>query len=246
MNYGLWVAIAAVFAFEVSLGRDVFGLVQRHGFLPEQLEEALAIGGTLPFVGPAHRALSSLFLHAGWFHVIGNLLYLRVFGDNVEDRFGHVGYLAFYVAGGFAGLGGHYLADPTSAAPLVGASGAIAAVLGAYIVLFPLARVVTLFPIFIFLTFIEVPAVGFLVVWCAQQLLNGYLELQAGLQEGIPWHAHAGGFGFGVLVGGSYRLVCVLRSRADRAKEKRSKPPGDPRVDEPGPPEDTGGTVPGP
>lgn len=223
MNYGLLAAIAAVFLYEASLGRDVATLVARHGFVPEQLKAALGVGTLDAFAGPAQRALTSLFLHGGWFHVLGNLLYLRVFGDNVEDRFGHVPYLAFFLLGGFAGVFGHYLSDPASAAPLVGASGAIAAVLGAYIVLFPLARVVTLFPIFIFLTFIEVPAVVFLGIWAAQQLLNGYLELQDGLQVGVAWFAHAGGFAFGALVATGYRLAFWGRARRRAAQDARSK-----------------------
>jgi len=213
MNYGLLAAIAAVFLYQVSLGRGVEQLVGRHGFVPETLTAALTTSELAALAIPAQTALTSLFLHGGWLHVIGNLLYLRVFGDNVEDRFGHVFYLGVYLMGGFAGVLGHYLADPASAVPLIGASGAIAAVLGAYIVLFPMARVVTLFPVFIFLTFIEVPAVVFIGIWGAQQLLNGYFELQAGLQQGVAWFAHVGGFAFGLLSGVIYRLLGKKRPR---------------------------------
>ena len=180
-------------------------MIQAWGFVPARLTEAAEVGG--PALQEALlTGLTAQFLHAGWVHVIGNLVYLRVFGDNVEDKLGAAAYLLFYLAAGVAGLSAQYAFDPTSAVPIVGASGAIAGVLGAYIVLFPASRVVTLFPALIFLTFVEVPAVVFLGVWGLQQLLNGLLALD-GTVDRVAWFAHLGGFGFGLLVGAGVRLV---------------------------------------
>ncbi|MCA9553163.1 MAG: rhomboid family intramembrane serine protease [Myxococcales bacterium] len=217
VNYGLLGLNAAVFLYEVSLGADVEGLVERHAFAPAQLEAALASpdpGAALLVV--AQAVLTGMFLHVGWFHVLGNLLYLRVFGDNLEDRLGHVGYLAFYLAAGVAGAAGHYLADPSNPVPALGATGAIAGVLGAYMVMFPAARVVTLFPVLIFLTFIEVPAVVFLGIWAAQQLLNQFATLADPLPDAVPWFAHLGGVVFGAAVGAVYQLTAGRRRRQQR------------------------------
>ncbi len=211
MNYTLLLATAAVFLLLAVRGEGVWLVVERHGFVNAAFTEALQDGERL--LASLQHAVTSLFLHSGWLHVVGNLIFLRVFGDNVEDRFGHVGFLMFYLLGGLAGVGAHYYGDPTDTLPLIGASGAIAAVLGAYIVMFPTARVVTLFPVFIFLTFIEVPAVVFLGVWVAQQFLSGYFQLQDGLHGGVAWFAHLGGFAFGVLCGGVYTLTAGHRRR---------------------------------
>src|SRR5690606_275049 len=117
--------------------------------------------------------MSSMFLHGGFLHFAGNMLFLWIFGDNVEDRMGHGRYLAFYLLCGAVAVGAQVLAEPGSSVPMVGASGAIAGVLGAYIVMFPHSRVLTLVPLFIFVTFIEVPAGVLLGLWFAMQLLSG-------------------------------------------------------------------------
>jgi membrane associated rhomboid family serine protease len=159
--------------------------------------------------------LTATFLHGGWFHVVGNLLYLRVFGDNVEDRLGHLGFLLFYFGSAAAGATAQAIVAPTSTVPMIGASGAIAGVLGAYIVLFPRARILTLFPIVIVLTFIEVPAVLFLGIWALQQFLNGFLVVTApsAADGGIAWFAHIGGFGLGIGVGLLRRLIGRVERR---------------------------------
>ncbi len=215
VNYLLLALTGAVFLFQVSLGDEATTLVDQLAFVPLKLHDALGAQDSAALWLCLQAALTSMVLHAGWFHIIGNLLYLRAFGDNVEDRFNHALYFAFYVVAGLAGTAGQYLADPTSPTPLIGASGAIAGVLGAYIVLFPAARVVTLFPIFIFLTFIEVPAFVFLGIWALQQLLNGYLTITDGLQAegGVAWFAHLGGFAFGVAVGAASRIVRRVRKK---------------------------------
>ena len=143
--------------------------------------------------------LSSMFLHAGWLHLLGNMLFLWIFGDNVEDALGKVGYLAFYLLGGVAAGALQFVLAPNSTIPNVGASGAIAAVLGAYIVLYPRARILT--AVFYFLiAFVELPAFVVLGLWFALQLFQGVSGLGADVNSGVAFWAHVGGFVFGVLV----------------------------------------------
>ena len=143
---------------------------------------------------------SSMFMHAGWMHLIGNMLYLWIFGDNVEDRMGRVGFLCFYLLSGLAAGALHIAFNPLSRVPTVGASGAIAGVMGAYLLLFPYARVLTLVPIFIFLQTIELPAVFFLGFWFLTNLLSGIGSLAAHTGAGgVAWWAHIGGFLVGLL-----------------------------------------------
>ena len=156
-----------------------------------------------PF-GNWYRVISSMFLHGGWFHLIGNMLYLWVFGDNVEDRVGHVRYLLFYFAVGSAAMMTEVFLSPGVSSPMLGASGAIAGVMGAYFVLYPKAKVMTAIPIFIFLKFIEIPAIFFLGFWFIIQSFNGYgslVTIASGAidMSGVAWWAHAGGFLAGVI-----------------------------------------------
>jgi membrane associated rhomboid family serine protease len=160
--------------------------------------------------------ISSMFLHGGWTHIIGNMWSLWIFGDNVEDRMGRWGFLSFYLLSGLAAGFGHILTNTASQVPTVGASGAIAGVMGAYLLLFPHARVVTLVPIFFFLQIIEVPAVLFLGFWFVSQLFSGTLSLTAGGHGGVAWWAHIGGFvvGFG--------WAFVLRQRTPSSQRRLS------------------------
>jgi membrane associated rhomboid family serine protease len=134
-------------------------------------------------------------LHGGWLHLIGNMWVLYLFGDNVEDRMGPARYLAFYLLCGLAASLTHYAINPGSTVPTIGASGAISGVLGAYLLLFPTARVITLVPVFIIPFFFEIPAVVYLGFWFVMQLFSGTLSL-AGTEssEGVAWWAHVGGF----------------------------------------------------
>jgi len=145
--------------------------------------------------------LTSIFIHGGWFHVIFNMWFLWIFGDNVEDRLGHVRYFLFYIVCGVAAGFVHFLTKYNSALPTVGASGAIAGVMGAYLILFPLARVVVLVPIFFFPFFFEMPAFFFLAFWFFMQFYGGYVDLLglSGDFRGIAWWAHAGGFVIGMI-----------------------------------------------
>jgi membrane associated rhomboid family serine protease len=138
----------------------------------------------------------STFLHAGWLHVIGNMLFLWIFGNNVEDYLGRVKYVLFYLLGGLAATFAHVLTHLDSHAPGVGASGAVAAVMGAYLLLYPKARVNVLVPIFFFLTVVQMSAWAVLGVWFLYQFVYAYQE--ATIATGVAWMAHVGGFVFGL------------------------------------------------
>lgn len=217
VNYALLLICAVAFGYELSLGPELEAFIRKEAFVPAQLVAATRGDGP-PLWRVGQALLVSMFLHGGWIHLVGNLLYLRVFGDNIEDRLGPLRYGLFYLAAGIAGSLAQFAVAPTSDVPMVGASGAIAGVLGAYLVLFPSARIVTLFPVFIFLTFIEVPAFVFLGLWALQQSLNGVLALEEGLGQGggVAWFAHLGGFAVGVTVGAYLRIRRRARGRLAR------------------------------
>ncbi|MGC1273222.1 MAG: rhomboid family intramembrane serine protease, partial [Planctomycetaceae bacterium] len=150
-------------------------------------------------VAPILTLLTCTFLHGGWLHFLGNMWFLWVFGDNVEDRLGKLAYLAFYLLGGVAASLAHYVSDTSSTVPTLGASGAIAAVMGAYMVLYPHARVLTLIPIFIFIQLLWIPAPWFLGIWFVIQLFQGVWSITAANAAGVAWWAHTGGFAVGAL-----------------------------------------------
>ena len=144
---------------------------------------------------------TSMFTHAGLLHLGGNMLFLWIFGNNVEDSMGHVRFVIFYLLGGLAALGLQIVIGPNSTVPTLGASGAIAGVLGGYILIYPRARVLTLIFLFVFFTFIEIPAFFFLFIWFAQQAIFGAIDLTdpTGGSGGVAYFAHVGGFLFGLL-----------------------------------------------
>ena len=178
-----------IFLFEVSL--DPFS---RNHFI--------AVYGLVPDRFHAVDVLTSMFLHGGWMHVLGNMWFLWIFGDNIEDILGHGKYLVFYLGCGVAAALAQVFFNPLSRLPMVGASGAIAGVMGAYMVKFPRSRILTLVFVFIFVTTFEVPAVVMLVYWFFIQLVSGlgtvgFSQLSEG---GTAWFAHVGGFLAGVLL----------------------------------------------
>jgi len=157
--------------------------------------------------------LTHMFLHGGWFHIISNLWILFIFGDNVEDRLGSGRYLLFYLLGGVAAGALQVFFSPDSQVPAVGASGAIAAVMGAYFLFYPRARVFTLIPVIVIPWFVEIPAVLYLGFWFLSQLFNGFLSLAgtANMQMGgVAWWAHIGGFVFGLVMA---RLFTVRKEK---------------------------------
>lgn len=197
VTVALIVANALAFLYQAALPRG-------------QFEAFILNWGLVPADFGVVTLLTSMFLHGGWLHFLGNMLYLWIFGDNVEDRFGHGRYLVFYLlCGAFAALA-QSLTAPTSTVPMVGASGAIAGVLGAYLVMFPHSRVLTLVPIFFFIQIVEVPATILLGLWFVLQLLSGIGSLSVARGSnigGVAFWAHAAGFVSGVV------LVWLFRRR---------------------------------
>jgi membrane associated rhomboid family serine protease len=192
----LILANVLAFVFELALGPERGAFVVEWAMIPARVGAVLA---GQERVSALATLLTSTFLHAGWLHLLGNMWYLWIFGDNVEDRYGHVGFLAFFLASGVASAVMHIFVNPGSAIPTVGASGAIAGVLGAYAVLFPRARVVTLVPIVFFLQIVSLPALLVLGLWFVFQFFSGAFAL-GGAGGGVAWWAHVGGFLFGMAV----------------------------------------------
>jgi len=144
--------------------------------------------------------VTCMFLHGGWLHLIGNMWFLWVFGNNVEDRLGHATFLLFYVIGGFLASACHWIVEPGSVTPVIGASGAVAAMLGAYAITWPWARVKTLVFLFVFITIIDLPALLLLGLWFAAQIWGGTQNLMPGAASGVAWWAHIGGFVAGLIL----------------------------------------------
>jgi membrane associated rhomboid family serine protease len=199
VTVGLIAVNALMFLYQVSLG-------------PAELRVFVASYAVVPawFWGPS--LITSQFLHGGWMHIIGNMLYLWIFGDNVEDNLGHLGYLVFYLGAGAAAGLLQVMFNPFSAIPMLGASGAIAGVMGAYFVLYPQSRVLTAIFLLFFFDLVEIPAVFFLGIWFLMQLLSGVGSLGASNAAGggTAFWAHIGGFVVGAAVG------LVLRRAARR------------------------------
>jgi len=183
VTYVLIAANVLIFLSYVSFLSEPYAIAQvfyRWGLVPVVWTDA------------PHTILTSMFLHGGWMHLLGNMLFLWVFGDNMEDEMGHGGFLAFYIAGGIGAAALQIAADPWSEIPMVGASGAIAAVLGGYLLLFPKARVDVLFFFIIIIRIIPIPAALVLGIWFAIQVFSGLSVNPA--TGGVAYWAHAGGF----------------------------------------------------
>jgi rhomboid family protein len=195
-----------VFLYEVQLGPAVGAFLKRYALIPAEVTASLSYG-TANFTDTVSPFLTSMFLHGGWLHLIANMWFLWIFGDNIEDTLGSFRYILFYLLCGLAAAATHFLVQPGSTLPVLGASGAIAGVLGAYAVLFPGARVVTLVPIFFFLQIIELPALVVLGLWFVLQILSGSLEAASPMRGGTAWWAHIGGFLAGII------LIFVMRPR---------------------------------
>jgi rhomboid family protein len=202
VTIGIIAANALAFSFELLLPAPV-----RRTFLFQF--------GMVPATFTWLTLVTSMFLHAGWLHIIGNMWFLWIFGDNVEDRLGHFRYLVFYLLCGVVAGTAQALVSPTSYIPTIGASGAIAGVMGAYFVLYPHSRVLTLIWLFIFVDIIEIPAVFFLGFWFLMQLFSGAgsIAQAAGSQGGVAFWAHVAGFLFGIA--GVFVFRRPERQRAD-------------------------------
>jgi membrane associated rhomboid family serine protease len=194
---------------DVRIVRDVFGNER------SVVVEKVALPSAVP---PLLTFLTCIFLHGGWAHVLGNMWMLWIFGDNVEDRLGHVGYLIFYLACGIAASAAHYLSGPSSTLPTVGASGAIAGVMGAYFLFYPHARVLTLVPLGFFLTTFELPAAFFLGFWFLLQFFQGTLSVMSIESGGVAWWAHIGGFAVGAAVALVLKRVQYVKPKQIEAR----------------------------
>ncbi|MBI4605199.1 MAG: rhomboid family intramembrane serine protease [Planctomycetes bacterium] len=227
VNYSIIAATSLVWALQLIEPEGMDRLVERYGMIPARvvhpernivvrelasretrrgLRPVLVERAAEPAAVPALLTLlTCIFLHGGWLHFLGNVWVLFIFGDNVEDRLGKPGYLVFYLASGVAASAAHLLSDPGSSVPTIGASGAIAGVMGAYFLLYPRAMVLTLVPIF-FLQVLVLPAPVFLGLWFLLQFFQGTLSITSTQAGGVAWWAHIGGFVTGAA------LVVVLKS----------------------------------
>ncbi|MEM0267938.1 MAG: rhomboid family intramembrane serine protease [Candidatus Korarchaeum sp.] len=206
VNYSIIIVNFAVFFLEVSDTRTMSILIHDYGFIPSLLlEEPLT---------NIHRMITSMFLHAGWVHILGNMLYLFIFGDNVEAAFGHLNYASFYLLSGIFANIAHTIVSQLAGMPMdipaVGASGAISGVLGAYFLFYPRARVITLIFTWYLVTLRPIPAKYFLGFWFVLQLIPGLL---LGESTGIAYWAHVGGFIVGIILALPYRSRIIYLRR---------------------------------
>lgn len=205
INWLLILFNAVVFWYELQLGESALqDFIFTWGLVPAEL-----------LSNPSEEwqtIFTSMFLHGGWFHVISNMWVLYIFGDNIEDRVGSIRYLIFYLLCGIAAAALQIFVMQSSAVPMIGASGAIAGVLGAYLISFPRSRIASLVPILFIFTIMEVPAFLFLIFWFVSQLYSGLFAMQGGGASGIAWWAHIGGFVFGLIAVSFFRRRTVYRS----------------------------------
>ncbi|ELS05431.1 putative membrane protein [Xenococcus sp. PCC 7305] len=191
----------AVFFQQLSLGEQLNNFFQLYAVIPQELTASLTGNPPGQSVPEWFTLISSQFLHGGFLHIGFNMLYLWIFGNNIEDSLGHVKFIIFYlVCGVLAGLT-HWFFGMESLVPTIGASGAIAGVMGAYVIKYPKAKILTLLPLGIFITTIRIPAIFFLGFWFLQQAISSFASLGMEAGGGVAYWAHAGGFVFGVIVG---------------------------------------------
>ena len=204
INWLLILTNVAVFWYELQLGEGALqNFIFTWGLIPEQL-----------IADPQEQWLTiftSMFLHGGWFHLLSNMWVLYIFGDNIEDRVGSPRYIIFYLLGRMAAAFLQIFVVQGSSVPMIGASGAIAGVLGAYLVSFPGARIASLVPILFIFTIVDIPAILFLIVWFVSQLYSGLFSMQGATASGIAWWAHIGGFIFGLIMVPFFRRRTAYR-----------------------------------
>src|SRR5689334_8734753 len=186
--------------------RAINGLILQFGLIPRDFTRALTGATDYPLAANLLTVLTSMFMHGGFTHILGNMWFLWIFGDNVEDRLGHFTYLIFYLLCGLGAGIVHTILNYNVDVPSIGASGAIAGVLGAYLVSYPGARILTLIPIFIFMQIIEIPAIIVLGFWFIMQFLSGTASLASATANagGVAWWAHVGGFVIGMILVGMF------------------------------------------
>ncbi len=243
VNYLMIAICSIVFLLQMNQQLGEPSLVERYGMIPARIAQTESVESTA-FLVPVETEtgiqlvetegdvafapsavpvwatlLTCIFLHGSWMHFFGNMWFLWIFGDNVEDRYGHFGYLVFYLLCGVAASAAHYAAGPASMIPTIGASGAIAGVMGAYLFLYPRARVLTLVPLVVILQVLSVPAPLFLGFWFLMQFYQGAVAAASASAGGVAWWAHIGGFVVGLV------LTWILgRKRKLKPKVERVRP----------------------
>jgi membrane associated rhomboid family serine protease len=218
VNYLLIAINVVVFLYELMLGPNLERFLMQAAFVPARTAE----GGGLQ----VPNALLSMFLHGGWAHIGGNMLFLWIFGDNIEDRLGHLRYALFYLGCGFVAAYTHAFFNPQSTMPAVGASGAIAGVLGAYLFLYPRARILSVVTLGFFIRTVAVPALVYLPFWFVLQLVSGVASIARTSADahagGVAFWAHIGGFVAGPLL---LLLLGGFRRHVDREPPAAAQPP---------------------
>jgi len=196
----IFIAVCAlVFLWQISLGTQGYAAsVYALGVIPAVLLDKVVLPPELAIVPAGMTVFTSMFLHGGFMHLAGNMLYLWIFGNNVEDAMGHGRFIVFYLLCGVAAVFCQVLQNPDSQIPMIGASGAISGVLGAYLLLYPQARVLVVIPLGFFLQLIRLPALWVLGFWFVLQLINSAITSSTG--GGVAWYAHIGGFIAGMLL----------------------------------------------
>lgn len=214
VTYLLILINIGVFLYEVSLGNTVDNFIITYGIIPGRDFFPLLLYDWFELPSFLYRSVTSMFIHGGWIHIIGNILYLWLFGDNVEDRLGHFRFVLFYLLSGIVASIAECYVHPYSDIPVVGASGAISGVIGAYIFFYPYAKIIMMVPLFFFYPyFFELPALLFVIFWFIEQLLNGLFELSVILRQGgVAWWAHIGGFITGLV------LTFILKPKRRRER----------------------------
>ena len=192
------IACVLVFIWQLSFGTEGQQVVYSFGVIPAVLLGGQSLPVDLAVIPAWATVFTSMFMHGGWMHLIGNMLYLWVFGNNVEDAMGHSRFIFFYLLCGTAAVFAQALPDPGSEIPMIGASGAISGVLGAYLLLYPHAKVLVAIPVLVIIHTIRIPAAFVLVFWFALQLISSYMSGDEG--GGVAFGAHIGGFIAGMVL----------------------------------------------
>jgi len=230
-TYSLIVANVVIFIYELSLGPQVNAFIAAYGATPFEITRMTDLAGRLgagaPIVhqpGPPHvwlTLLTSMFMHAGLWHLGGNMLYLWIFGNNIEDILGPVKFYIFYLVCGLLAHALHIASDPGSTIPTVGASGAVSGLLGAYLIAYPRARVLTLVFLGFFVRMAVVPAALIIVLWFVMQFIFGLASLGGTAEGGVAWFAHIGGFlgGIALIYAMAGRTIWYLRHGGDRSED---------------------------
>lgn len=209
INFAFIVANIAIFIYQPASEELMRKFFSTYGLIPNNLTH-IVNNDISHILSVIQSLLSSLFIHADFLHLAGNMLFLWVFGDNIEYAIGHFNYIIFYILCGIAATLVQVLIDSNSLLPIIGASGAISGVLGAYIIKFPKNKVTTLFIIIIFIKIVRIRAVYLLGIWFAYQLFQGYFSLGQDSMGGVAWFAHIGGFISGII------LVNIFKKRPNR------------------------------